>query len=243
MSNYENNSCIWSGYQNIIDRNPVLSAAEELELIGKAKAGDKKARDKLVYSNMRYIIKISKSYLGRGFSKDDIIEEGLSGLIIALDKFDVSKNVRFITYAKIWINKAILDSIYNTADMIRLPQNKIRNTEKINVISLDAPVGNVVSKSAVSYEELVADNCYSAENEVEREDLKNNVSLMLSVLSKKENLVISLHNGLIDEPLSYAEIGDVLGISRQAVRQIEEKAMRKLRDAESYKYVDGYLAA
>lgn len=244
MRSYETEN-VWSVYQDLIDQHPVLSVEEERDLIFKAQRGDIKARDKLVFSNLRYVVKNAKNYLHRGFTKEDVIEEGIIGLIIAVEKFDLDKDVRFITYAKTWINKTSLDAIYNTADMIRLPQNKVRSMPKMKVSSLDAPVGKSTDSNALRYEDLFVDDSCSPETNAEDNDMKNQVSYVLGKLSQKERDVVRLHNGINsrEESLSYTKIGERMGISKQAVRQIEEKAFRKIRRAENARYFDGYLAA
>ncbi|MGN0729851.1 sigma-70 family RNA polymerase sigma factor [Treponema sp.] len=109
---------------NEIKKIPLLSNSEETDLAVKAAAGDKAARDKLLTSNMRFVIKIASQYVNKGLEYEDLISEGYLGLIKALDHFDVSKGYHFISYAVWWIRQSIMKAIIDIGRPIRLPVNK-----------------------------------------------------------------------------------------------------------------------
>lgn len=109
---------------NEIKKIPLLTNDEETQLATKAAAGDKAARDKLLSSNMRFVIKIASQYLNKGLEYEDLISEGYLGLMKALDHFDVSKGYHFISYAVWWIRQSIMKAIVDFGRPIRLPVNK-----------------------------------------------------------------------------------------------------------------------
>ncbi|WP_296015132.1 RNA polymerase sigma factor RpoD/SigA [uncultured Treponema sp.] len=109
---------------NEIKKIPLLTNDEETQLATKAAAGDKAARDKLLTSNMRFVIKIASQYLNKGLEYEDLISEGYLGLMKALDHFDVSKGYHFISYAVWWIRQSIMKAIVDFGRPIRLPVNK-----------------------------------------------------------------------------------------------------------------------
>lgn len=109
---------------NEIKKIPLLTNDEEIQLATKAAAGDKAARDKLLTSNMRFVIKIASQYLNKGLEYEDLISEGYLGLMKALDHFDVSKGYHFISYAVWWIRQSIMKAIVDFGRPIRLPVNK-----------------------------------------------------------------------------------------------------------------------
>lgn len=109
---------------NEIKKIPLLTNDEEIQLATRAAAGDKAARDKLLTSNMRFVIKIASQYLNKGLEYEDLISEGYLGLMKALDHFDVSKGYHFISYAVWWIHQSIMKAIVDFGRPIRLPVNK-----------------------------------------------------------------------------------------------------------------------
>ncbi len=116
---------------NEIKRIPLLTNDEETQFAVKAAAGDKNARDKLLTSNMRFVIKIASQYLNKGLEYEDLISEGYLGLMKALDHFDVSKGYHFISYAVWWIRQSIMKAIVDFGRPIRLPVNKDAELYKI----------------------------------------------------------------------------------------------------------------
>jgi RNA polymerase primary sigma factor len=113
-------------YLDEISKIPVLTRAEEMALIIHAKNGNQQAAEKLICSNLRFVVRIAREYQNRGFPLGDLISEGNIGLIRALETFDHHKGLKFITYAVWWIRQAILQALFNKSHQIRLPQNRLR---------------------------------------------------------------------------------------------------------------------
>ena len=118
-------------YLNEIKKIPLLTPSEELELAKKAKNGDDAAKEKIVKSNLRFVITIAKKYQNHGLDLEDLISEGNIGLLIAIEKFEPSKGYKFISYAVWWIRQAILRAISDKGRMIRIPVNKTMEITKI----------------------------------------------------------------------------------------------------------------
>ena len=128
-SNGEKNTLLL--YLQEINRIPLMSKEEEAETAKLAVAGDKAAREKLVTSNLRFVIMIAKKYQKKGLPLQDLISEGNIGLLNAVKNFDVKKGYRFITYAVWWIRQAIIKAIHEKGRMIRLPTNKTKELTQI----------------------------------------------------------------------------------------------------------------
>lgn len=114
-----------------IGKIPLLSTAEELELAEKTVNGDEEARDKLIVANMRLVVSIAKHYVGRGMPLLDLIQEGYSGLIKAVEKFDYTKGYKFSTYATWWIRQSITRSIADQARTIRIPVHMVETISRV----------------------------------------------------------------------------------------------------------------
>ena len=125
------NEDILSTYLKEINKIPLLTREEENDLAAKAKAGDKAAREKIVNSNLRFVVNIAKKYRHSGMDMTDLISEGNVGLMTAIDKFDAQKGCHFISYAVWWIRQSILKAIYEKKDAIRLPLNRVNELVKI----------------------------------------------------------------------------------------------------------------
>lgn len=136
MANNRNNKQseneILSSYLASIDKIPLLSYEEEYELALNAKNGDKKSRDKLANSNLRFVVSIAKKYRGQGMSLEDLISEGNIGLLTAIDKFEPEKGYHFISYAVWWIRQSILKALAEQSRPVRLPLNRSNEMIQIN---------------------------------------------------------------------------------------------------------------
>lgn len=118
-------------YLKEINKIPLLSNEEEVELAEKAAAGDKLAKNKIINANLRFVVTIAKKYQKKGLDIEDLISEGNIGLINAIEKFDVSKGYRFISYAVWWIRQSILKAICEKSRPIRLPLNRANELVRI----------------------------------------------------------------------------------------------------------------
>ena len=128
MTNDEN---ILAIYLKDINRIPLLSHEEEVQLAIKAKQGDKAAKNKIVNANLRFVVNVAKKYQKHGLDLTDLISEGKIGLLIAIDKFDVTKGYHFISYAVWWIRQSILKAICEKSRSIRLPLNRANELVQI----------------------------------------------------------------------------------------------------------------
>lgn len=256
-------------YLKEISRIPLLSRDEEYELAKKVRTGDAKAREKLVSSNLRFVVKIAKAYQNRGISLVDLINEGNLGLIRAVGKFDERKGVRFISYAIWWIRQALLRAIAEQSKIVRLPMNKAGRVRKVARAARDIgqqigrePTGEeiaeklgletkevtdavAIAKRDVSLDIPATDNetltlsdmiestLYpSPEEFVERETFVEEMKKAVASLGRREAKILRLYFGLGEErPHTLEEIGTMLGLSRERVRQIKQKALSRLREA------------
>lgn len=258
-------------YLNEIGEIPLLTREEELELGKKCAMGDLNARNKLVESNLRFVITIAKKFLGRGVTFQDLIQAGNEGLIKAAEKFDFSKQNRFVTYAFHWIRNSIQREIYNNGKNIRVPVNAHEKYAKLKKLvrqiyqetgevpsfqdladrlgttrekienlyltfnnsdtqSLNAPVNNDGEDNEfgmfVPSAEDLEDNVVNDANKKEVIDLIKN----LKSLTEKERIVLILRYGFLDDNvMTLDSIGKIYGITRERVRQIEAKALNKLK--------------
>lgn len=122
-------------YLNEIRRYPLLSREDEVELARKARAGDMQAQEKLVRSNLRFVVSIAKKYVGNGVPLEDLINDGNVGLVKAAERFDPERGFKFISYAVWWIRQSILVSVSENSRMIRMPMNRVGLAQKATKMS------------------------------------------------------------------------------------------------------------
>ena len=123
---------VLSTYLKAIDKIPLLTYEEEYDLALKAKNGDKKARERLINSNLRFVVSVAKKFRGQGIPLEDLINEGNIGLMTAVDKFEPEKGYHFISYAVWWVRQAILKALAEQSRPVRLPLN--RSNELIQIV-------------------------------------------------------------------------------------------------------------
>jgi RNA polymerase primary sigma factor len=212
-------------YYNDLKKYQPLTKKRERKLIRLAKKGNLEAKNELIESNLKFVFNIAKKYTGRGIPISDLISDGNVGLMKAINKFDESKNVKFISYAVWWIKQAMQESINK--------RKKLNNSE-INPIESN----NVVIERTITDEEDETVSFYEASfsNEVEennKEVMKNQkrfISDIFKTLTKREKEVIESFYGLNgNEELSLTEISQKCKLSIERVRQIKLGALRKLR--------------
>ena len=254
-------------YLKEIGQIKLLSAEEEVELAKRVAEGDQEAKNKLTEANLRLVVSIAKKYSGRGLHILDLIQEGNTGLIRAVDKFDWTKGNKFSTYATWWIRQAITRAIADQARTIRVPVHMVEvinkatrcnrklvqelgreptveeiakelnlpvekiieaNRTAADTLSLDTPVGDEEDTSIGSFveDERTPGPADATSNALLAEALKE----ILDTLTEREADVLWMRFGMYDgRTHTLEEVGQIFGVTRERIRQIENKAIRKLR--------------
>ena len=227
-------------YLKEINTFPLISREEEKETARKAASGNKEAREKLVNSHLRFVVNIAKKYQGLGLPLEDLISEGNAGLMNAVDRFDVDKGYHFISYAVWWIRQAILSAISEKAKMIRLPVNRTAESSKYEVISLDNLVSSDKEATLVDY--VQDEQSTTPDQAAEHKMMEVDIDSALNTLKKDEADILRCHFGLGRRPMSLKEIGMRYNLSKERIRQIEEKALSRLRNPKRNHKLQAYVA-
>lgn len=228
-------------YLNEIEKISLLTEDEEYQLAVKAKNGDMVARNKLVEANSRFVVSIAKKYQGNGLELEDLISEGNIGLLIAVDKFEPEKGYKFISYAVWWIRQSIMKAINDKSRAVRIPANKIKDAElyEIDVCSLDTPVGE---EEDSSFGDFIQSDLNIEEGVMDKA-LTESINNILSQFSERERDVIIKRYGLNDQKaLSLKEVGDLYGLTKERIRQIEKKMITNLSKISEVKDLQAYIA-
>ena len=211
-------------YYDDLKKYKPLTKAKERRLLKKCKKGNLKAKNEILESNLRFVFDIARHYTGRGVPISELISDGNMGLLRAIEKFDESKDVKFISYAVWWIRQAMLESI--------------KKKNAINFVEIEPNTDNDASMDKKLIEDDEDDvsfnNDFSNENdEKEREikiEQKNIVIKLLNVLDERERDVIESYYGINDKKeLTLTDIGKKYNLSSERVRQIKKKGLMKLR--------------
>ena len=254
-------------YLKEIGQVKLLTAEEEVELARQVAEGNTAAKNKLTEANLRLVVSIAKKYSGRGLHILDLIQEGNTGLIRAVDKFDYTKGNKFSTYATWWIRQAITRAIADQARTIRVPVHMVEvinkatrcnrklvqelgreptleeiaaelnlpiekiieaNRTAADTLSLDMPVGDEEDTTIGSFVE--DDNTPSPADATSNTLLAEALSEILGTLTEREADVLRMRFGMFDgRTHTLEEVGQIFGVTRERIRQIENKAIRKLR--------------
>ena len=205
-----------------------LSDEEEKRLASLISAGDKEATDKLVASNLRYVVRLAGEYKGKGLSIEDLICEGNIGMIKASGKFRPECGKRFAAFAAPYIRQAMEQAIGQQNSLYQLPQNS-RSAADINrsrLISSDAPLGG---RQNVTILGLVADDGVGAADDfLAGEDMREEIEKAIKVLDERQETVIRAFYGIGRPNATLAEIAQEMEIGRERARQIRDKAVRHL---------------
>ncbi|MCL2183440.1 MAG: RNA polymerase sigma factor RpoD/SigA [Chitinispirillia bacterium] len=254
-------------YLKEISRYKALPIEEEAKLAIKIRCGDRQALDKLVKSNLRFVVSVSRNYQNQGLPLIDLINEGNLGLIRAAKRFDEKKNFKFISYAVWWIRQAILQALAEQSRIVKLPLNRVGAIHKIGMVqskleqrfsrnpnveeiaeelkidsqdvqeaikignshfSLDAPLQNGDDSKLLDL--LQDDRAESPDEGVMSISLHSEVDQVLEALSDREREVVKLYFGIGEETAyTLEEIGIRFNLTRERVRQIKEKALKRLK--------------
>ena len=211
-------------YYDDLKKYKPLTKAKEKRLLKKCKKGNLKAKNEILEANLRFVFDIAKHYTGRGVPISELISDGNIGLLRAIEKFDESKDVKFISYAVWWIRQAMLESI------------KRRNA--INFVEIEPNTDNDSSMDKKLIEDDEDDvsfnNDFSNENEEKRiedsENQRNIITSLIGTLSDRERDIVENYYGINDKKeLTLTDIGKKYNLSSERVRQIKLNAIRKLR--------------
>ena len=222
-------------YLDEIGRESLLSAEEEMRLSELIKKGNSRALNKLVEANLRFVVTIANQYKGKGLSLEDLISEGNLGLMKAAGKFDGSRGTRFVNYAVVHVRHQIEKAIEQQSGLFAVPKdvkNEIIARQQSQPLSVDAPLGHRTNMNLLSV--LVNKDAPFADEHVHSEAIEDAIEFALSSLDERESRVVNAFFGISQERETMAEIAEDMDIKRERVRQIRDKAVRKLRRA--YKF-------
>lgn len=268
-------------YLREIGKIPLLKADEELALAQRVVAGEKEAKDQMAEANMRLVVSIAKRYVGRGLDLLDLIQEGNTGLLRAVEKFDPDKGFKFSTYATWWIRQAITRAIADQARTIRIPVHMVETINKLlrtqrrltqdlnreptneeiakemeidvekvehimkikqDISSLDASVRDDEEDSVLG-DFIEDEDTVSPEESATGQLLKEHVKDMLDALTEREQKILKLRFGLEDgKSHTLEEVGQEFNVTRERIRQIEAKALAKLRKHKDAKKLHDYIS-
>jgi RNA polymerase primary sigma factor len=266
-------------YLRDISIYPLITREEEVTLAQRIRQKDQEALDKLVRSNLRFVVSVAKKYQNQGVSLSDLINEGNLGLIRAAHKFDETKGIKFISYAVWWIRQSILQALAEQSRIVRVPLNRAGALHRIGKrastllqelgrqpthleiaeglditeeevaktmlisqvhLSLDAPMTPGEDNRLLDY---LPDNTNRTPDEQTFEKaLSEAIEESLAGLKERESKILRLYFGLDGEdPMTLEDIGTLLGITRERVRQIKEKALLKLRHNSRRRALESFL--
>ncbi|GET31809.1 RNA polymerase sigma factor RpoD [Prolixibacter bellariivorans] len=268
-------------YLHEIGKVELLTADEEVTLAKRIKKGDRKALERLVNANLRFVVSVSKQYQNQGLSLPDLINEGNLGLIKAAQRFDETRGFKFISYAVWWIRQSILQALAEQSRIVRLPLNKIGSINKINKtfaqleqefqrepspeevakildlhpkvvedsmnasnhhVSMDAPLKEDENTGNNLYDIMFSDDSPSPDTKLIGESLREEIERSLATLGEREAEVLRYYFGLNGyRPHTLEEIGQEFDLTRERVRQIKEKAIKKLKNQYRNRLLKSYL--
>lgn len=271
-------------YLTEIAREPLLSPEEEAALATQVHQGGRvgeEARDRLVRSNLRFVVSVAKQYQHQGISLTDLINEGNMGLVKAAEKFDETRGFKFISYAVWWIRQSIMEALAVKSRLVRVPLNQMGIALKVNrateafmqahgrmpsdhelaqitgleeetievakeannkSTSIDAPLGNDEADSTIGDTLSSDDKDYRSDSTVDSESLNQFIQdLLKEVLSEREQQVVRESFGIGCQEKSLEEIANEMGMTRERIRQVKEKAIRKIKHSPASKILRQYL--
>ncbi len=249
-------------YLQEIGKEELITVEEEVELAQRIKKGDQEALEKLTKANLRFVVSVAKQYQNQGLSLPDLINEGNLGLIKAAEKFDETRGFKFISYAVWWIrqsnqvgslnkiNKAFArfeqqhertPSPEELASELSLPKEKVTDTLRVagRHVSVDAPFADGEDNSLLDV--LVNHDSPNADRGLINESLSTEVDRALETLTERERDIIKYFFGIGCSEMTLEEIGEKFDLTRERVRQIKEKAIRRLRHSSRSKLLKSYL--
>jgi len=267
-------------YLKEISAYPLLTREQEVALAERIHGGCEESLDRLVRSNLRFVVSVAKKYQNQGVALGDLINEGNLGLIRAAHKFDETKGIKFISYAVWWIRQAILQALAEQSRIVRVPLNRAgalhrigkRTSSLLQELGREPTVEEIAEELDISHEEVqrtlaisqghlsldapltpgednrlldyLPDQVSSGpDDETYDRALQDTIEEALGSLKEREARVLRLYFGLDDgrDPMTLEEIGSLLGITRERVRQIKEKALVRLRHASRARFLETFM--
>ena len=217
-----------NNYLDEIGQEKLLTDEQERELSERIKQGDQRALGRLVQANLRFVVKLATLYRGQGLQLDDLISEGNLGLMAAAAKFDASRGTRFVVFAAPYVRRQIERAIEEQNGIYKVPKDADKQAKhQGKALSVDAPLGGRTNLSLLSV--LVNQDSPQADERVYSEAIERAVELALMSLSEREMQVINRFFGLDREHETMAEIAEDLNLKRERVRQIRNRAIRRLK--------------
>jgi RNA polymerase primary sigma factor len=268
-------------YLKEISAYPLLTREDEVVLATRIRDGCEESLDRLVRSNLRFVVSVAKKYQNQGVALGDLINEGNLGLIRAAHKFDETKGIKFISYAVWWIRQAILQALAEQSRIVRVPLNRAgalhrigkRSSTLLQELGREPTVEEIADELDLTHEEVqrtlaisqshlsldapltpgednrlldyLADQFSSGpDDETYERALAATIEEALGTLKEREARVLRLYFGLEDskDPMTLEEIGALLGITRERVRQIKEKALVRLRHASRARFLETFMS-
>ena len=242
-----------SVYLKDIRKLTVMTVEREKELAKRMLSGElskfekEEIKKEILEGNLRFVITVSKQYQNQGLDLPDLIAEGNYGLLKAIENFDWSKNLRFISYAVWWIRQSILQSLNENSRTIRFPVNVVQELYKAKkqqeitgndledkfanlpyTINLDTPLNE---DGDTLMDVIVNNNVETPDSGLNTEQtLKDKLISMLDILDERERIIIEDYFGLSGNTRTLEDIGNDFDLTKERVRQIKEKALRKIRN-------------
>ena len=247
---YDTNDETLKHYLEDIRKTSPIDRKDEQQLFRLCQQGNAHARQKLIQANMRFVLKVALQYRGCPIPLPDLVSEGAMGLIRAIESFDHSRGLKFISYAVWWIKAYITRSINEHGSLIRLPANQHLRVRKAlkdrsgnkeldddireliqlgeSGVSFDAPLK---SDSTTTYSEVLADgNAENPENDLEIQGVEEFANSLLSELPEREAAVLKGLFGINHKnPQTLREVGESLNVSHERVRQLRDQALKRIR--------------
>jgi RNA polymerase primary sigma factor len=266
-------AALYNMYIKDIQRYPLMTRVEERAVLDKLAKGDMRAKHKLVLSNLRFVVNVAFLYRNQGLSLPELINEGNIGLVEAANRFDTSRDLKFISYAVWWIRQSITRAIAEKARTVRISAEKeliLRRFSKVNHpvqqaiggawVTDSVELGRRMDMSAEAVEKVIEMGQRGAsldskldedgdtslmdmlsdpelslpDADAEARDESEGLESMISSLPDTERKVLCMYFGIgYGEAFNLLEIGKVVGLSKERVRQIKEKALGRLREQAS----------
>ena len=209
-------------YLDEIGREQLLSLEEEQRLSARVLKGDERAVNKLIEANLRFVVVIARQYQGRGLAMEDLVSEGNIGLMKAARKYDATKGLRFVNYAVVPIRQQ-----REKALKVESAEQRVESVRDGQTRSVDAPLGTKTNMSLLSV--LVDSNSPLADERLLRSNVETAVEYALRSLNERESQVVNAFFGIGQEHATMAEIAEDMNLKRERVRQIRDKAIRRMK--------------